>query len=185
MEIVLIRHGQPTLDKNVRLTSEQFADWLHAYNTCHINENNKPPQSLTQKIASHYVVSSDMPRAIKSATLCAGKQPDLIIKSLKEVSIPQWSLPLIANAYAWIIINGLMWALGLHGHVESVWLSRKRGKKATKKLLNVAQEKQNIAVFGHIIMNYYIAFQLVRHGWRASFTGKKFWSSLVLTREPL
>lgn len=183
MEIVLIRHGQPTVDKNVKLSATQFANWLDEYNNSSIVQANKPPTSLTEKISSHFVISSDLPRAINSAKVCVGKKPDLIIKHLKEMPIPHWSLPLITNAYAWIIINGLMWAIGLHGQVDSLWCCRKRGKLAARTLSSMAEQKQNIAVFGHVIMNYYIALQLVRQGWRANFTGKKFWSSLTLTRQ--
>lgn len=183
MEIVLIRHGQPTVDKNVKLNAAQFAHWLNEYNKSTINQEYKPPASLAAKISSHFVVSSDLPRAINSAKVCAGKKPDLIIKQLKEMPIPHWSLPLIANAYAWIIINGLMWAIGLHGQVDSLWHCRKRGKLAARTLSSMAEQKQNITVFGHVIMNYYIAFQLIRQGWRAHFSGKKFWSSLTLTRQ--
>lgn len=182
MEIVLIRHGQPTVDKNVKLNATQFANWLNDYNNSSINQLYKPPVSLTKKISRHFVVSSDLPRAINSARICAGKKPDLIIKQLKEMPIPHWSLPLIANAYAWIIINGLMWAMGLHGHVDSLSRCRMRGKLAARTLSSMAEQKKNVAVFGHVIMNYYIAFQLIRQGWRANFTGKKFWSSLTLTR---
>lgn len=182
MEIVLIRHGQPTVEKNVKLNATQFASWLHDYNNSTINLAFKPPASLAEKIASHFVISSDLPRAINSAKICAGKKPDMIIKQLKEMPVPQWSLPFSANAYAWIIINGLMWAFGLHGQVDSLRRCRQRGKIAAQTLSSMAEKKQNIAVFGHVIMNYYIAFQLIRQGWRANFTGKKFWSSLTLTR---
>lgn len=182
MEIVLIRHGQPKITKNIWLNATQFTRWLNAYNHCKINKTAMPPNLLKQQINHHYVISSTLPRAIASATLCSGKMPDLLINQLKEMPLPQWYLPLMINAYCWIILNGLMWIIGLNGQVESFQQSRERVKLATKKLVDLAQSKENIAVFGHVIINYFIAFELIRLGWRAQFSGKKFWSTLTLTQ---
>lgn len=181
MEIVLIRHGQPTLDKNMKLSSSGFRSWLTAYNNCPINPECKPPKSLKKYIEQHFVVSSNLPRAINSATLCLGKKPDLIESQLEELSIPQWSLPVVVNAYWWIVLNGLAWCLGFNGKEESLTQGRKRAKSAVSVLVEMAQKKQQVAVFGHVIMNYFIAFELLRNGWQAKCSGKKFWSTLVLT----
>ena len=83
MEIVLIRHGKPKVNKDVKLDSTSFAFWMAKYDRCNICKKEKPPKQLKQKICDHFIVSSHMPRAITSSQLCLGKMPDLIEKVLE------------------------------------------------------------------------------------------------------
>jgi broad specificity phosphatase PhoE len=181
MEIVLIRHGRPVSAINQRLSASGFSKWIQDYNLSKVCHKCPPPNTLKSRVNQHYVVSSALPRAIHSAKLCVGKTPDLVLDKLKEVDVPQLNIPLKIDAYSWIILNGLCWWVGIHGHVESYRQGKLRAKDAAEILSSLALTKTNVAVFGHIITNYLIAIELILNGWRAKLSGKSFWSTLAFT----
>lgn len=185
MEIILIRHGKPESAVHKKLSANGFSQWVNEYNQSMIAQESQPPAKLKSKVEKHYVVSSDLPRAIHSAKLCAGKTPDLVLDKLKEMDVPQFKIPVKIDAYSWIILNGLLWLIGIHGHVESYRQGNQRAKKVAETLSSLASTKENVAVFGHVITNYLIAKELILRGWRAKFSGKSFWSTLEFTNEAL
>ena len=183
MEIILIRHGKPVSAINKKLSANGFSQWINDYNQSMVSQESRPSAKLKCKVKEHYVVSSDLPRAIHSAKLCSGKTPDLVLDKLKEMDVPQLKIPLKIDAYTWILLNGLLWLIGIHGQVESYRQGNLRAKKVAETLSSLASSKENIAVFGHVITNTLIAKELILRGWRAKFSGKSFWSTLEFTND--
>jgi len=178
MEIILIRHGKPQSAVNKWLSAEGFAKWIEDYNASNVSNDSEPPLSLKDRVKEYFVVSSDLPRAIHSAGLCSGKEPDLVLDKLREMDVPQVKIPLIISAYAWIILNGILWYLGIHGHVESYKSGKHRAKLAAESLAELAKTQERVAVFGHIVTNMLIAKELLLKGWKGKITGKSFWSTV-------
>jgi len=183
LKIILIRHGKPASAINKKLSANGFSKWISDYNQSMIAQESRPPALLKSKVEKHYVVSSDLPRAIHSAKLCSGKTPDLVLNKLKEMDVPQLKIPVKIDAYSWIILNGLLWLMGVHGHVESYRQGKLRAKNVAEILSSLASSKENIAVYGHVITNYLVAKELILRGWRARFSGKSFWSTLEFTHD--
>lgn len=182
MEIVLIRHGKPVGATNPKLSASGFADWVLNYDASEVDVDSLPPENLKQAIRNHFIVSSNLERAIDSAKICLNLAPHLIDNVLREMEIPSYPLPFKLKAYTWLVLNRLLWFIGIKGDVESFKEAKIRANNAAHTLIALAAEHHKVAVFGHGLMNKYVAKELERLGWKLSSQGNSYWSSLKLQR---
>jgi broad specificity phosphatase PhoE len=180
MEIVLIRHGKPTGAINPKLSAAGFENWVSNYNLSKIEAGSLPPKELGGSLSSHFIVGSNLPRSIDSACLCVNKEPDLKLKELREMDIPSHKFPFEFKAYTWLIINRILWLLGFSGKVESFKAAKVRARSSAEKLHELATQHGKIAVFGHGLMNKYMAKELNKLGWSSTSKGKKYWGATKL-----
>jgi len=180
MEIILIRHGKPTGAINPKLSATGFENWVSNYNLSEIEAGSFPPKELGGSLNSHFIVGSNLLRSIDSACLCVNKEPDLKLKELREMDIPSHKLPFEFKAYTWLIINRILWLLGFSGKVESFKAAKIRAKLSAEKLQELATQHGKVAVFGHGLMNKYIAKELSKLGWSSTSKGKQYWSVIKL-----
>lgn len=181
MKITLVRHGKPTAAVNPKLSATGFAKWVRDYKLSKIDVRSLPPNHLTNSLTSHYIVSSNLPRAIDSAYLCTNKTPDLILTKIKEMDIPRYKCPFVLKAYTWLIMSRILWVLGFNGKVESFKTAKIRARNSANTLRSLAIKHENIVVFGHGMINKYIAKELTKQGWISVSTGKGYWSTTTLT----
>ncbi|WP_435235025.1 hypothetical protein ACR30L_14855 [Psychromonas sp. PT13] len=181
MEIILIRHGKPTAANNPRLSASGFAEWVERYNQSDIDPSSLPPKGLNCSLEGYFIVTSQLPRAIDSAEICLNKKPDLILSRLNEMPLPCYNFPFILKAYTWLVIHRILWMLGISGRVESFKSAKIRAKKAAIQLHKLAIEHKKVAVFGHCLLNKYIAKELTKLGANQTISGKGFWSAIRLT----
>jgi len=182
MEIILVRHGKPVGATNPKLSASGFADWVLNYDASEVDIDSLPPENLKQAIRSHFIVSSHLARAIDSAKVCLNLAPHLIDNALREMEIPSYRLPFKLKAYTWLVLNRLLWFMGIKGDVESFKAAKIRANDAAKMLIALATEHHQVAVFGHGLMNKSIAKELERLGWTLSSQGHSYWSSFKLQR---
>jgi len=180
VNIILIRHGKPTAATNPTLSAAQFAHWVNDYNSSTVAPDSVPPTSLTQLVADCYIVASCLPRASHSALLCSGQPADLTFSQLSEMALPCHKLPLILSANRWLFVNRVSWLLGFNGKVESFKLAKARAKFMAQQLQNLAQTHQRVAVFGHGLINHFIALELKKLNWQSSAADKGYWGSVQL-----
>jgi len=183
MEIVLIRHGKPTGATNPRLSAAGFAHWVRGYNRSKVDVSSPPPTALGDALETHFIVSSDLPRAIDSACLSMNKKPDIALKQFREMDIPRFKLPFSLTAYTWLFISRLLWFVGFSGKVESFKQAKERAKISAAELLVLANTHGKVAFFGHGMLNKYIAKELQQQGWGGVSKGKKYWSIIKLTKQ--
>lgn len=181
MEIILIRHGKPCAATHKKMSATDFQLWIDTYNRSLVAPDSCPPPDLVKTLAHHFIISSDLPRALHSAELCTGKKPDLVLDKLKEMDVPCYPMPLKLSSYYWIILNGLLWLLGLSGKVDSFQHGKLRAKFAAQTLLKIAKQQGKVVVFGHKITNLLIAMELLKQGWKGKKNGRRYWSSMVMT----
>lgn len=184
MEILLIRHGEPTGAINPTLSASGFAHWVRNYNLSKVTAKSLPPKGLGKRLESHFVVSSDLARCIDSANLCMNRSPDLILKQLREMEIPRYKLPFFLKAYTWLIISRLLWLVGINSKAESFKMAKSRAKLASELLQRLAIEHGKVAVFGHGLMNRYIEKELRKGDWLGASQNKKYWSVSKLNKPP-
>jgi len=184
MEILLVRHGKPVNAINSKLSASGFAHWVRNYNRSTIESTSLPPKILVRSLNTHFVVSSDLIRAIDSVTLCLKEEPDLTLPLLREMDIPRYKLPFVLNAYTWLFISRFFWFLGFNGKVESFKMAKMRAILSAEKLQNLAIQHKKVVVFGHGIMNTYIAKELRRQGWQSSGKSSTYWGMIKLVMEP-
>lgn len=183
MEILLIRHGKPTAAVNPRLSACGFANWVRSYNRSKIDPKSLPPKGLSHSLNTHFIVASDLARSIDSVYLCLNRKPDLSSKRLREMNIPRYKLPFMLTANTWLIISRIFWLVGFSGKFDSFKSEKKRAKAAAKQLQQLAMKHEKVALFGHGMLNLYIARELKQLGWHGSSQGKSYWSSIHLSSE--
>lgn len=180
MEILLIRHGKPTGAVNPKLSALGFVHWVRNYHKSHLCPSSSPPKDFHDSLSAHFIVSSDLIRSIDSAYLCVNRSPDLTSKELREMDIPRYKFPFRFKAYTWLIVSRIFWMLGCNGKIESFKVAKMRARNATKLLQGLAAQHQQVAFFGHGLLNRYIAKELIKCGWSSSSQGKGYWSTIKL-----
>lgn len=180
MEIILIRHGRPTGAINPKLSASGFANWVRSYNSSKIDSESLPPKELGILLDSHFIITSDLARSIDSANLCVKKEPDLKLKQLREMDIPRYRLPFVFKAYTWLTVSRVLWFVGFSGKVESFKTAKIRARASAEQLQDLAKQHKKVVVFGHGMMNKYIAKELNKLGWTGTVKGKKYWSAIKL-----
>lgn len=182
MEIILIRHGKPTTAINPKLNALGYIKWVKKYNSSLVSISSVPPKHLHKKIAQHFVVSSDLKRAVHSAVLCTNLLPKKQFKVFREMDIPRYKLPFTLNAYTWLYLNRFLWTLGLKGKFESLKSAKKRAELAADLLIQLAIEEQQVALFSHGYLNIYLRKALQNKGWQMVTKSNQYWGETKLIK---
>ena len=182
MEIILVRHGRPKFHVNNIISASGFSQWVRCYNKSKICSESTPPKALIDRSKKSFIVSSNLNRAIHSASLCINKSPDLILKELREMDIPRFKLPLKAKANNWLIISRLLWFFNFNGQVESFKQAKMRARLAASKLVELTKQHDEIVVFSHGLINKYLAKELIKLGWSGSYKRQSYWGSTTLKK---
>ncbi len=190
MEIVLVRHGKPTAaiigESGVKLSAAGYGRWVRSYNQADVDKSSRPEKNSAQLFPEHYVVASDLKRAVQSAQLYMDKLPAQQWPILREMHIPRYKLPCQLKAYSWLLLTRILWMLGLSKgistRVESFKAAKQRAKQAAQQLQNLAEEQHNVIAFGHGFSNRYIRKELIKLGWKLRGKSNDFWGLTCLER---
>lgn len=168
MEIILIRHGKPAFDMGKKFRQSRLATELDAYDAAGLAVDSEPPQALYSKLQqSIKVFSSDLQRALESAAKIVPEADIVTLPLFREAPLPRrLPIPLRLSASTWAVIARTLWLLGYSGGVESHRQARLRATAATRKLIELAHNGDNIVLVGHGFINLFIAKQLLNQGWR-------------------
>ncbi|MBT4527013.1 MAG: histidine phosphatase family protein [Deltaproteobacteria bacterium] len=167
MRITLLRHGKPNCDRNKWLRFSQFKQWIEAYKNVDLDESFIFPSSFeTLTSINKAVFSSDLPRSIQTAK---GLSPVLVSNSIfREVdfSLPKIFLPIRLRPMMWMTLCRIIWILGFHCQVESVYNTKERAQRAADLLIYNALKKMDVILVGHGFFNLFIATELRKKGWK-------------------
>jgi broad specificity phosphatase PhoE len=167
-EITLVRHGRSSyLLPTHRITAAEFRKWIADYNRAGIAADSLPPPELiTATRNMPYVVCSDMPRAMASASLFSPGQVPCALPLLREAGRPisgHWSVKL--PLAMWDRISVFLWTRGLIASDESVGAARLRAQEAAGELVRLAEEFRRVLCVGHGMFNALIGQALLGLGW--------------------
>ena len=175
MEIILLRHGKPTLELKGNMNSSEFKELAVAYAQSGIKDS--APKQLKERFDAHYIVCSDLERSIQSAKSIGVKEIHLIDPLFKESDIPYFEqrffkLPVTV----WLVLYRLMWMFGFSKNGESYAAAKNRAYVAASKLITLAEEHDKVLLVGHGLMNRIIAKRLCVNNWTGPISpGKKYW----------
>ena len=175
MEIILLRHGKPTLELKGNLNSREFEKLVVAYAQSGIKDS--APKQLKERFDSHYIICSDLERSIQSAKSIGVKEIHLIDPLFKESDIPYFEqhffkLPVTVL----LVLYRLMWLFGFSKNGESFVAAKNRAHAAASKLMALAEEHDKVLLIGHGLMNRIIAKRLRVYNWTGPTSpGKKYW----------
>jgi broad specificity phosphatase PhoE len=125
-------------------------------------------------------LSSDLKRAVQTAIAVTGSTETRQEKIFREVSLPIFRLPGKAKCARWWRLSVALRYWGICGKQEKNRHSKLRVAEAAKQLAQSAIT-QDVVLFGHGFMNYFIAKELVRTGWRGDVRSVTHWDVLMLT----
>ena len=159
-------------------TSPGFAQWVRRYNRSGLRADSHPPDRLRSDATRGVIVSSDLARSRQSAERCAGRAPDLVLRTLREMEIPRYRIPGRLRAYSWLYLNRTLWVLGRRGSFETFREGKVRARRAARRLHLLAQSHGRVVAFGHAYINRYVAHELRSMGWRIDRrTRPGYWAS--------
>lgn len=175
MEIILLRHGKPTLDLKGYIKSAEFKNLTTVYAQSGIKD--QPAKELIECFNSHYIVCSDLERSIQSAKKLELDKIHLVDQLFKETDIPYFELNYFKlPVIVWLIVFRIMWLFGFNKNGESFKSAKIRAKQAAIKLITLAEENQKVLLVGHGLLNRLIAKQLRINNWTGPVSpGKKHW----------
>lgn len=182
MEIILLRHGKPELDLKGRLNASEIKQLVIAYEQSGIQDH--PPETLRKCFNGHHIVCSDLARSVQSAKRLGFKQIHLSDALFKESGMPHFDQSFFKlPAMIWFTLLRIMWLFGFKKNGESFVQAKLRAKKATNKLIVLAEKNKKVILVGHGLMNRLIAKQLrLRHWQGPASPGKKYWEYGVYIR---
>lgn len=175
MEIILVRHGKPESATNPRLTALGYTHWVRRYNRSKVAADSFPCHTLSQRVDAHYLVASDLPRAIDSVQICLKRQPTMVDADFREMEIPRYRLPFKLKAWTWVYLSRGLWMLGLKGSFESFQAAKLRAERGCEKLIALAEVHDKVVLFGHGYMNLYLRKALIARGWQVKVKSNQYW----------
>jgi broad specificity phosphatase PhoE len=175
MEIILVRHGRPQKAGNALLNAAGFANWVKNYNHSLVSDQSLPCKYSQAKYNEHYLVSSDLPRAVHSCSIFSGSPPHYQSRLFREMDIPRYKLPFTIRAWSWVYLNRALWTLGKKGRFESYAQARKRAQLAARELIALAQQHDKIILFSHGYLILHIRKHLRRYGLTQFLKSNSYW----------
>ena len=167
MEIVLLRHGMPQIDKERRLSAAEFGQWVSMYNQSGINVGCMPSQeAMEQAKMCTFVMCSSLPRSSESAKVLGLENIDACESMFREMDMPYslssfWRL----SPGTWSVLFRLMWGVGYSANGESFREARERARRCAERLAELASEHGKVLFVGHGLLNWFVSRYLKSMGW--------------------
>lgn len=183
MRITLLRHGRPAFELKGNVQAKDLGATARSYDMSGIADT--PPRETVEAVqGGHLVVCSHLPRAIESAKALGFSEVHVKEPLFCETAIPHFgsgSVPLPVGV--WIVVLRVLWLFGFARNGESLIDARKRAGQAAERLIELAEEHQNILLVGHGFVNHFIANELKKRGWVGpSKPGKGHWGYGIYER---
>ncbi len=187
MQIILMRHGKPRIDGNLRLNAREFGLWVEKYNTSGIDMRYSPPQrAIDQADRCSITVCSNLPRSLESLKALGIDKVDMCDPQFREMEMPHaaWQLPRLPVG-VWSAFFRFIWTMGYSENAESFKSSKKRARRCAQKLAELSLVHGDILFVGHGLLNCFIAKYLRNEGWACPETPiKRYWDSNTYCLQP-
>ena len=185
--IVLARHGEPALSRQVKLTARQYREWWALYEAGGLLAGQTPPAHLQDAARRAEVIyTSTRLRAIETATALAEGR-DLTHEAIfieAPLPPPAWPDAIKLSPRTWGVISRISWWIGHHGKEESRKEAQKRSVEAARLLHEMACRGDDVLVVAHGFFNSMIGRELRRLGWhRTKGRGWRYWSTRYFERK--
>ena len=180
--IVLARHGEPALSRQVKLTAKGYRAFWATYEVGGIVPGQVPPTALVGFVAtSGTIVSSSRLRAVESAGVLApgrdfSRHDEMIEAPLPPPPWPEWIRlsPRIWGFFA----RFWWWYFNHHEGQETRAAAEARVEGVADRLESLAGQGQDVLVVAHGFFNFMVGRALRRRGWRQTRSeGYKYWST--------
>ncbi len=168
--IILARHGEPDLSRNVRLNWRGYKYWWRLYDEAGLKPSERAPQFIKDVAKqADIIISSTLPRAIETAEAACEGKVDHLEPLLVEAPLPPPNLGYFRfGPRTWSVFARTAWCLGFSGEGESQKLARIRAEKASHVLSEHASGGKMIFVAGHGWFNRMLRGPLKQRGFKCT-----------------
>lgn len=176
--IVIARHGQPNVNRNVRVDRRGYRDWWANYDRSGLHPDEKPPERL-QALAGRadLIYASTLQRAIHTAQMLAGGREISTDPVFIEAPLPPPPIWGRRRPGAWGVWARAAWWLGWHEGGETRPQAEVRAEAAVATLTAQALRGQNVLLCAHGWFNRMMRPVLRAQGWRELENGgDNYWS---------
>ncbi len=174
-QIILLRHGEPMVDKKGWRKRKEAMSFIIAYDTVGVYPPEYDPVSLNHDEID-VIFTSTLNRSISTAKQLfqrpEDQRADAIFREFerKIFSFPNIKLPL----KWWLTGSRVFWLMGLNKKgIESISEAKKRAREAVTFLERNASENGKTLLVSHGLLNHYLAKYLRKNGWTQVFDGGK------------
>lgn len=178
VQIVLLRHGMPKVDKDRRLNAAEFGGWVSEYNAAGIDTDCRPPQpAIEQASKCNLVVCSNLPRSLESARALGIETIGICESAFREMDMPYANLQFPRLSLSvWSVLFRLMWVGGYSANAESFDAARERARNCAERLMVLASIHDSVLLVGHGSLNWFVARYLKSMGWTGPRKApRKYW----------
>ena len=179
--IILARHGEPALSRQVKLTAAEYRQFWAQYEVGGLLPGQTPPERLKRYVADAGVLlSSTRRRAIESAQMVVGGREFARHDILIEAPLPPPNLPgwVRLSPKIWgFVTRVLWWYLNQHHGEEGRYEAESRADQAAAMLIDLTANGQDVVVLAHGFFNHLIGRALRQRGLNlVESEGYKYWS---------
>ena len=179
--VILVRHGEPALSREVRLSASEYRDWWALYEEGGLKAVQETPEDLKAVAANAGVVlASTRLRSIQSADLLTGggsftRELGFIEAPLPPPRFPAW-LKLSPRIWGFLA-RFWWWWFNHHEGQESRREAQGRAAVAADRLIALAAGGADVLLVAHGFFNAMIGRALIAKGWRRTLgRGYRYWS---------
>jgi len=184
-QIVLLRHGEPALNKKGWRKRKQAVQFTKDYDSVGIYTPEFIPLKL-QLNELEVIYTSSINRSISTAQqvfdLMEIQVPEPMFREFerKIISFPNIKLPL----KLWLGMSRISWLMGLNDKgIEKFSEARNRAREAAIFLEKDAFRNGKTLLVSHGLLNHYLVKYLKKNGWKVVFDGGKgYLSQKVLVK---
>jgi len=184
-QVILIRHGEPILDKHSARSRKKMKQYVYDYDTAHVKPFQHSPVSFNEsKLDTVY--SSPIVRASDTAHKLFRDHFVIVEDSIfREFEREVFPLPFFRlRPKTWGVISRIPWILGLQSrNIEGFRNAKQRAKSDVQFLIAKANQNGRAVLVAHGFLNRYVSKFLQEEGWQLSHDGGKDYLSVqVLTK---
>lgn len=184
-QIILIRHGEPILDKKSTRSRKAMKQYIYDYDTAKVQPFTMSPV-LFSSDEIDTIYASPIVRASDTADKLFGNQFVIVKDSMfREFEREVFPLPLIhLRPKTWGILSRIPWIIGLQSrNIEGYSKAKRRAKSDAQFLERKSNQNGRAALVAHGFLNRYLKKYLMKNGWQLSYDGGKDYLSVqVLTK---
>lgn len=180
--VVLCRHGEPALPRNIRLSARGYREWWARYEIGGLKMDQEIPATLkTTAEKAGFLIASTRLRSIQTAqALSLGRafaEDPLFIEA--PLPPPHWPDWIKLSPRLWGFIARVWWWFFDHNDgEESRAEAQLRAEEAARQLIDLAATGQDVLVVAHGFFNGMVGESLKRLGWRCTVDqGFRYWSA--------
>jgi len=185
-QIVIARHGEPALSRQIKLSASGYRRWWAAYEEGGILDPHKAPVGLLEIARQADVIfASIRRRAVETAEAVVQGKHFIRDPMFVEAPLPPppWPEFIKMGPRWWGAIARGYWLLGRHDGQESYTQARARAQAAALRLSAEAEQGFNVVLLAHGYFNHMVGRELKKLGWKlAAGRGYKYWSTRQYVR---